>query len=528
MEISEELKDQLLVVQKFISWIIERRRELFAAYETACRVAMDNQAVDPTGNDEMLDDEEEADSYDDSYDEYIAYERERGGEREIYYPADEMDRTSSEVRKMAPKSFPSMLEWVKVHHKHIPLHESDVDFKWVLECYHKIRTPENLSLLSSLNLPVPLLDLSYASFSEIDLREAKLNSMLFSSADFSGVNLARAHFVCADLADADFTQADLTRANLMGAHLRRACFNEATLIGTQLLGVDLVCAKFRQATLISTNYAGSNLLGADFTGVRLIGVIFQGADLSLAGFADATLSCVHFEEAILTGVDAAKASFTGVVLTGSILSMANFSETVFNGVDFTDAVLIGADFRRADLTAARCTRTLGAGADFTGAKLNHADLTDANLVQANLAGADLTGTKLDNVCLQGANLSGAVGLLDIRLTQMDHRTQLPEGYMGIEPDLPIPAGAHADAWNTCIKELPQSCLGVKANLPILTGTNQDILGIFVKEHSRGAEGFVSTPVPAILESPAPGLSSLQGLQASLSLPKVVLTQAQER
>jgi len=168
-------------------------------------------------------------------------------------------------------------------------------------------------------------DLSYASFSEVDLGGADLSEADLSRADLRGADLTTANLSGTDLSRADLTESLLGRANLSGADLTEAL----------LRGADL-----READISTANLKGAYLSRALLNDALLIGADLSGADLSNASLGSANLSNATFRAAYLHKADLNRAN----------LSKADFTEADLTEVDLTQAVLVGTRLTKADLS----------------------------------------------------------------------------------------------------------------------------------------------------------------------------------
>ena len=102
-----------------------------------------------------------------------------------------------------------------------------------------------------------------------------------------------------------------TEVNLRGARLREARFNRADLSGSDLTLIDGRRAKFLNTDMKGTILDRALLQGADFTNANLSGASFKEADLSRARFFRTNLQEADFSGAVLNGVDFQKADLSG-------------------------------------------------------------------------------------------------------------------------------------------------------------------------------------------------------------------------
>jgi uncharacterized protein YjbI with pentapeptide repeats len=114
--------------------------------------------------------------------------------------------------------------------------------------------------LSSVNLR--LNDLSEADLSEADLSEADLSNAHLDDANLSNAVLRDADLPSADLSDANLTLANLSNANLSSATLSDADLSIATLNRTDLSAAILRGAYLNGASLLYANLSYADLRGA--------------------------------------------------------------------------------------------------------------------------------------------------------------------------------------------------------------------------------------------------------------------------
>lgn len=86
-----------------------------------------------------------------------------------------------------------------------------------------------------------------------DLRNRKLNGIIFEGTDFS---------------ESDLSKADLSGAHMKGCFLNNAVLNDSTLVGVDLQEGVLREVKFRNAHLEGINFEGADLRNADFEGAE--------------------------------------------------------------------------------------------------------------------------------------------------------------------------------------------------------------------------------------------------------------------
>ena len=168
--------------------------------------------------------------------------------------------------------------------------------------------------------------------------------------DFDGVDLASTRFDDANVAYSSFVGADLSRATMTGANLRDANLTRAILEGANLAGADLTNA----------DLSGANLSGADLTDASLTGAVaspwtlgfdrrdwtarggvitipgslslwtLRGADLSYTDLSGKDLSGIDLSEADLRGADLTNTDWT----QSASLDRTLVSRSTTKGVDF--------------------------------------------------------------------------------------------------------------------------------------------------------------------------------------------------
>jgi uncharacterized protein YjbI with pentapeptide repeats len=111
-----------------------------------------------------------------------------------------------------------------------------------------------------------------------------------SNADLSSVNLQLKDLSEADLSEVDLSEADLSNAHLVGANLSNAVLRDADLPGADLSDADLTHANLSDANLSSATLSDADLSIATLNGTDLSGAILRGADLSGANLIEGDLS----------------------------------------------------------------------------------------------------------------------------------------------------------------------------------------------------------------------------------------------
>jgi uncharacterized protein YjbI with pentapeptide repeats len=136
-----------------------------------------------------------------------------------------------------------------------------------------------------------------------------------TSANLSDVNLSLVNLSGADLSDADLSNtnlfgAELPDANLFSADLRDANLHQADLSDAYLLSTDL-----RNAYLFSTDLSGANLFGAFLNNTILNRARLRDAILINAFLSDASLYRADLSNANLRGADLSNANLKGANLS---------------------------------------------------------------------------------------------------------------------------------------------------------------------------------------------------------------------
>ncbi|MFD7395778.1 pentapeptide repeat-containing protein [Streptomyces virginiae] len=181
--------------------------------------------------------------------------------------------------------------------------------------------------------PPARLSLSFANFTQTDLRNS-----VFVGVDLVGAWCIGTNFSAASFQDVDLTDSVMAQANLVAAEFT----NSTDLSSVYLAGADLRAAtaqpgtKFQRADLRQARMSGAQLVSADLSGADL-----QRADLAAAESQD--LSAAN---------RGAAESLPAANLIGANLTGANLRNAVLRGVSLRGANLAGADFTDADLTGA--------------------------------------------------------------------------------------------------------------------------------------------------------------------------------
>src|SRR5436190_8881591 len=162
----------------------------------------------------------------------------------------------------------------------------------------------------AINSNLANLDLSVATFTNVNIHAAKLNG--------------------ADLSASDFRFADLRAANLNLANTRFI-----DLRGTLLDATTVIDAKSRLVwQIVNTAGGGLDLHGTNLSSVLLGGANLVGANLTNTIFTTSVLEEINFGAANLT-----RANLNSADLFSSILTNANLTQAQFRFADLTDANL---------------------------------------------------------------------------------------------------------------------------------------------------------------------------------------------
>ena len=180
------------------------------------------------------------------------------------------------------------------------------------------------------------LDLSGATLSKLDLREANFSGANLSGADLSGSNLT----------EASLRRADLITATLQGANLSEATLTEANLTRADLRQAILVTANLTQANLTDANLYRADLLRADLVAANLTQASLRRADLTEANLAEADLQQADLHRANLAGANLSRAQLSAANLTRANLSGANLYEVEFMRAISAFTIFIACDFSR--------------------------------------------------------------------------------------------------------------------------------------------------------------------------------------
>jgi len=201
-----------------------------------------------------------------------------------------------------------------------------------------------------------------------------------SGADLSDVDLSNASLRYVDLKDANLNNARLIRTSLRDATLSSANLKNADLSGAVLFSADLSKADLGDANLRLSNLSKADLHDANLHNVNLSGAILKDTNLRGTNLRGVNLSDIDLSHEV---------DLTSAILNGSNLSNANMSHAYLEHASLTDANLRGIKLHSADLSYA---------------DLRESDLSDADLTNANLLGAKVDKKQLAAV----KSLNGAI------------------------------------------------------------------------------------------------------------------------
>nr|WP_268821719.1 pentapeptide repeat-containing protein [Octadecabacter dasysiphoniae] len=167
--------------------------------------------------------------------------------------------------------------------------------------------------------------------SDIDLRDAELNSFSLSGLTLESAILQRANLNGTNLSSANLRRINLSYSNLTGAVLFGATFNKANLFRAILSASNLSGADLSEANLSETNLNSANLFGADLRRANLSRAGLVGANLVRTNFKNADLSEANLQSANLSGAD-----LSGTRLFGTLLA----EDTKLQGTSFHSAAVM--------------------------------------------------------------------------------------------------------------------------------------------------------------------------------------------
>jgi uncharacterized protein YjbI with pentapeptide repeats len=218
----------------------------------------------------------------------------------------------------------------------------------------------------------------------------RLFGAYLNHASWSQLNLEGADLQSVDLGWADLTRANLEKTNATCARFHRANLQEAMLNSWVALTADLSGANLRSVRATRANFVRTNLYRA-----RLMEGNFWKADFRGANIEGADFSGANLEHTVMNGLNLRWARFDGARFGGAVLRQCNLE-----GMELTDADFHGADLRKALLTGSRMP-----DANFLGADLREAGLAEVHWPGAHLLDADLRGASFH----LGTTRSGLVG-----------------------------------------------------------------------------------------------------------------------
>jgi uncharacterized protein YjbI with pentapeptide repeats len=138
-----------------------------------------------------------------------------------------------------------------------------------------------------------------------------------SNADLSSVNLRLKDLSEADLSEADLSEADLSNAHLDDANLSNAVLRDADLSSADLSDANLTLANLSDANLSSATLSDADLSIATLNRTDFSAAILRGAYLNGASLLDANLSYADLRGA--SGVTETKLALQYVKLEGTIM-----------------------------------------------------------------------------------------------------------------------------------------------------------------------------------------------------------------
>ena len=252
-------------------------------------------------------------------------------------------------------------------------------------CAFKAEDTDNDGIYEGITYPfiasfMPRISLDRFDYLTFMSSKSKSNDPAFKS--INGIDLRYRSLKGALLTNIDFKDAKLNSANLQGAN-----FDNAILTGADMSGTGLEGASFEGANLDDTklNYAHlnrTNFTRAQLNNANLNNVISKRSDFYLASLKEANLSNSEFIDSQFSSAVLEKANLSGSKFAGSHFKEANLTLAKMNSSKFQ-----GVNFDKAD---------------FFLATMSYAELQGSILTNANLDGANLSFT-----CLQGADLIGA-------------------------------------------------------------------------------------------------------------------------
>jgi uncharacterized protein YjbI with pentapeptide repeats len=148
-----------------------------------------------------------------------------------------------------------------------------------------------------------------------------------TSANLSDVNLS-----LVNLSGADLSEADLSNTNLFSADLR-----DANLFIADLKDANLHKADLRDAYLNTTDLRNAYLFSTDLSGANLFGAFLNNTILNRARLSDAIMINANLSDASLYRADLSNTNLEGVDLSAVNLNNANLSDANLSGANLNDA-----------------------------------------------------------------------------------------------------------------------------------------------------------------------------------------------
>jgi uncharacterized protein YjbI with pentapeptide repeats len=148
-----------------------------------------------------------------------------------------------------------------------------------------------------------------------------------TSANLSDVNLS-----LVNLSGADLSEADLSNTNLFSADLR-----DANLFIADLKDANLHKADLRDAYLNTTDLRNAYLFSTDLSGANLCGAFLNNTILNRARLSDAIMINANLSDASLYRADLSNTNLEGVDLSAVNLNNANLSDANLSGANLNDA-----------------------------------------------------------------------------------------------------------------------------------------------------------------------------------------------
>jgi uncharacterized protein YjbI with pentapeptide repeats len=143
----------------------------------------------------------------------------------------------------------------------------------------------------------PIIALTSANLSDVNLSLVNLSGADLSEADLSNTNLFSADLRDANLFIADLKDANLHKADLRDAYLNTTDLRNAYLFSTDLSNTILNRARLSDAIMINANLSDASLYRADLSNTNLEGVDLSAVNLNNANLSDANLSGANLNDA---------------------------------------------------------------------------------------------------------------------------------------------------------------------------------------------------------------------------------------